>query len=80
MTETGLRYREVKCPWCKHIFMWLKGSGDGSYYVYYNKMTKEHMETAKCPDCGKPMIVLDHVLVGVDTDDDSFEKGTVRGL
>ncbi len=22
-------YREVKCPWCDHIFMWNKNGGEG---------------------------------------------------
>lgn len=69
------RYREVKCPWCDHVFMWNKNSGEGLLWHNYRlKTTHDPVEEAKCPCCGETMIVLEHVLVGIDLDDERVEK------
>ena len=50
MEGDRLQYREVKCPWCGHIFMWEKhGAHDleSSYYLYRLKATDE----GKSADC-----------------------------
>lgn len=68
------KYREVKCPWCDHVFMWDKNSGEEILLHWYRlKSTGESVEEAKCPQCGKKMIVLEHVLTGIDIDDDRIE-------
>ena len=67
-------YREVKCPWCDHIFMWQKNSGEGLIiHEYRLKETKELVEKAKCPKCSMDMVVLDHILEGIDVQDDRIE-------
>ena len=68
------KYREVKCPWCDHVFMWNKNSGEGILIHWYRlKSTGEPVEEAKCPKCGIEMVVLEHVFAGIDKDDDRFE-------
>ena len=68
-------YREVKCPWCDHVFMWNKNSGEGLlFHSYKLKSTEEPVEEAKCPKCGMEMIVLEHIFTGIDKDDDRIEK------
>lgn len=76
-------YREVKCPWCGHIFMWEKHGThamESSFYVYLLKSTHEAVGEAVCPSCEIKMLVLEHVLEGIDPDDERFEKETIRGL
>ncbi len=71
----GYEYREVQCPWCYHIFMWNKyGSEDLVFHRYRLKETGEDVDTAKCPKCGMEIIVLDHILKGIDVDEDRVEK------
>ncbi len=68
-------YREVKCPWCDHVFMWNKNGGEGlTFHEYKVKLTGAYAERAKCPSCEMAMLVLDHVFEGVDFDDDRVEK------
>ena len=72
--EEGYVYREVKCPWCDHVFMWNKNGREGLIiHSYRLKETGEFAEEAKCPKCGEKMIVLDGVFEGVDADDDRIE-------
>ena len=67
-------FREVKCPWCDHVFMWNKNSGEGLvFHMYKLKETREYVEIAKCPKCEMEMIVLDHVFEGIDVSDDRIE-------
>ena len=74
-------YREVKCPFCNHVFMWNeKGREEPVYYIYRLKETRESVEVAKCPKCSKEMIVLPHLWVGIGFDDDRIETIGVRGL
>lgn len=69
------RYREVKCPWCDHIFMWNKDGRRGLImHEYKVKETGEFVQKVDCPKCSMNMIVLDHVLEGVDTKDDRIQK------
>ncbi len=70
----GYEYREVQCPWCDHIFMWNKHGVERPVFQRYRLIeTREALDTAKCPKCGMEIIVLDHVLTGIDLDDDSVE-------
>ena len=81
--EMRYEYREVKCPWCGHIFMWEKhGAHDleSSIFLYTLKTTGEEFVEAKCPSCERRMLVLDHILEGIDNDDDRFEKGILKGI
>ena len=68
-------YREVKCPWCDHVFMWNKDGGEGTViHEYKLKSTGEYVEKTKCPSCEMDMLVVEHILSGIDTDDEMVEK------
>ena len=70
-------YREVQCPWCDHIFLWRKNSGEGLIlHKYRLKTTGEYVETTKCPLCNMEMAVLEHILTGVDQGDSRLESIT----
>ena len=74
-------FREVKCTWCGHVFMWNKNAIVTILtHMYRFKETGEMAEEAKCPKCEKTMIVLDKVFEGVDTRDDRIECIGVRGI
>ena len=75
------KYREVKCPWCDHVFMWNENSGEGLIlHEYRFKETGILTEKAKCPNCSMDMIVLEHVLEGIDVQDDRIEAIGIRGI
>ena len=67
-------YIEVQCPCCDHIFMWNKTGGGLKLSGYKLRTTGETLEEAKCPKCGLEVLVLDHILEGIDVDDDRVEK------
>ena len=72
------KYREVKCPWCDHIFMWSADVREGLIiYEYRLKESGKLVEKAKCPKCSEDMLVLEHILEGIDTNDNRIEK---RGI
>ena len=75
------RYREVKCPWCDHVFMWNRDGGEGLIlHEYRLKENGKYIEKAKCPKCETDILVLDNVFEGIDTDDDRVERIGVRGI
>ena len=68
-------FREVKCPWCDHVFMWNKDGREGCIFPEYRlKSTEEFVQEAKCPNCEMKMVILEHVFEGIDVDDDRIEK------
>jgi len=68
-------YREVKCPWCDHVFMWNKNAREGLVlHKFRLKSTGEPVEDANCPQCGMKMIVLEHTFTGIDIDDDRIKR------
>ena len=69
------QFREVKCPWCDHVFMWTKDRREG-LIIHWQKLKKtgEFVEEAKCPKCASKMIVWEHILEGIDFDDERVEK------
>lgn len=74
-------FREVKCPWCDHIFMWQKHSGEGLVlHEYRSRDTGEFVEKANCPECGMEMLVLERILEGIDTEDERIERVGIRGI
>ena len=74
-------YREVKCPWCEHIFMWNKNGRENHILCLYKlKETGQYIEEAKCPKCNKKILVLDDVLEGIDIDDNRIEHIGIRGI
>lgn len=67
----GYRFREVKCPYCEHVFMWGNLSeGLVRRHEYKSKETGELLEQTRCPKCDIEMVILEHVLEGVDSDDE----------
>ena len=67
-------FREVKCPWCDHVFMWNKNGREGLiFHKYKLKASREYVEEAKCPKCEMKMAVLDKIFEGVDIYDDRIE-------
>ncbi len=74
-------YREVKCPWCGHVFMWNKDGKEGiSVLLYRLRETKEFVKEAKCPKCEEKMVVLPHIFEGVDVNDKRIEAIGIRGI
>ena len=73
--------REVKCPWCDHVFMWIKHTDRSLNCVEYtSKETGKIVGMAKCPSCNKEMLVEDHVLIGYDPKDERFVAHGIRGI
>ena len=67
-------YREVKCPWCDHVFMWHKNGDEWGYYQYRLKENGKHVGNTTCPQCSMEIIVLEHVFEGLSVDDDRIER------
>ena len=79
--EMKYEYREVKCPWCDHVFMWNKDGREGFIiHMYRLKENGQYVEEATCPKCEMRMIVLDKVFEGIDIDDDRIEHIGVRDI
>lgn len=75
------KYREVKCPWCDHTFMWSADSREGLIiHEYRLKESGQFVEKTKRPKCSEDMLVLEHILEGIDTNDNRIEKIGVRGI
>ena len=69
------RYREVKCPWCDHTFMWNRDGREGIIIPEYRlKENGEYVEKVRCPKCNMDMIVLEHILEGIDIQDERVES------
>ena len=74
-------FREVKCPWCGHIFMWNKNEGEGlRTHEYRLKETGEYLGNPKCSKCDIGMVVLDSVLEGIDPKDERVRSIGIRGI
>lgn len=75
------KYREIKCPWCDHVFMWSDDCREGLIINEYRlKESGELVPKAKCPKCSEDMLVLEHILEGIDTNDNRIEKIGIRGI
>lgn len=74
-SNTGYEYRIVKCPWCEHVFMWdMSDTKRRPWGIIYRFIeTGEHVYATKCPKCNKDMVVLNHVLEGIDMKDNRVE-------
>ena len=68
------RFREVKCPWCDHVFMWNRDGREGIIINQYRlKDTGESIETAVCPMCENEVAVLDGIFEAIAVDDSRIE-------
>ena len=76
------KYRQVQCPLCNHIFMWIEHADlPTSYNVYGRKGMDEGLGSTHCPKCNCEMIVPSDVTIGVSIEDENVELiGTVRGI
>lgn len=75
------KYREVKCPWCDHIFMWNENGREGLIiHEYRLKESGKYIEKTKCPKCAEEMLVLDHILEGIELNDERVEVIGARGI
>ncbi len=76
------KFREVKCPWCGHIFMWNENGWEERIVIYHYRLkeTGERLGKTKCPKCDIDMIVQSSVLEGIDPKDDRVEAIGVRGI
>lgn len=75
------KYREVICPWCDHKFMWQEDGGEGPVICEYeDKETGKYYAATKCPKCSEEMVVLNHILQGIDTEDPRLIKHVFRGI
>lgn len=75
------KFKEVQCPKCKHIFVWLNEPHGNSYCLYRRKGVEEELFTTTCPECSLEMVVPHDSHEGIDILDEKIEfYSTVRGL
>lgn len=75
------KYRQVQCPKCDHIFMWLEGPTGTSYCLYRRKGENEELHNTTCPKCNLEMVVPSNSIKGIDINDSSVELfTTIRGI
>lgn len=76
------KYRHVKCPCCKHIFMWREESYTGSSCdIFKYKGIDVQLESACCPKCDFEMVVENHLFEGIDIQDKNIERFiAIRGI
>ena len=74
--------RQIQCPACDHIFMWIEYADlPTSYNVYKRKNRDEELGSTHCPKCNCEMIAPDNSTVGISVGDENVElKCTVRGI
>ena len=76
------KYRQIECPLCGHIFMWIEYADlPPSYNVYRRKGVDEELGSTHCPMCNCEMIVPNDSERGISVEDENVElRGTVRGI
>lgn len=74
------KFRDVKCPWCSHIFMLQIHSDITPVYECNDIESNRLGERAVCPKCSAEMAVLDGVLEGMDTKDAKIKLVLSRGI
>lgn len=75
------KYRQVQCPKCKHIFMWLEGPTGSSYCIYRRKNRDEEIFSTTCPKCNLKMVVPSDTVEGIDINDEAIIlSSTLRGI
>ena len=74
-------YRQVKCPRCNHLFMWIENEDKPRRYsIYRRKGRDEMLLSTKCPKCNCKMVVAGDSLVGLYENDEKVEEiGIVEG-
>ena len=77
-----LRYRQVQCPLCDHIFLWQRASYTGPGCDIYRRTGRnEELESTYCPKCGFEMVVAEDLLEGIDIQDEKLERiSAIRGI
>lgn len=75
------KFREIKCPSCKHKFAWLEKPFGNSYNVYRRKGIDEELFSTICPNCSLEMVIPKDMIIGIDINDSEIELyGTMRGI
>lgn len=76
------KYRQIECPLCGHIFMWIEYADlPPNYNVYRRKGVDEELGSTHCPKCNCEMIVSNDSKRGISVEDEVVElRGTVRGI
>lgn len=76
------KYRQIECPLCGHIFMWIEYADlPPNYNVYRRKGVDEELGSTHCPKCNCGMIVSNDSKRGISVEDEVVElRGTVRGI
>ena len=76
------KYRQVKCPLCDHVFMWIEYADlPPNYNVYRRKGIDEELGSTHCPKCNCEMIVPSECSTGISVETKNVElRGTVRGI
>ena len=66
-----MKFREVKCPFCDHVFMWREyGEMEPEYRERNEDGTKgEYLYRTKCPKCEETLAIKDHVFLPLDPAD-----------
>ena len=77
-----IQYRNVQCPYCDHVFMFHKDPGEWGFgrYPYRMKDTGEPLWNAVCPKCGEELLVKEHELLAMDSNDERVEKRNKTGI
>ena len=69
------KFREVKCPFCDHIFMFQENGGKGLKINEYKlKDTNQNIEKTKCPKCNENLFVIPEKLEATDEKDKKIKK------
>lgn len=75
------KYRQVRCPKCRHVFVWLNEPTGTSYRTYRRKGFDEELYSTTCPKCNLEIAVPLDTLDGIDIDDTAIEIfATYRGI
>ena len=74
--------RQIQCPRCEHIFMWIEYADlPTSYCVYKRKNVEEELGSTHCPKCNCEMVVPNDSERGISVENENVElRGTVRGI
>ncbi len=81
MKQKVYKYREVECPYCNHVFMWINGESIPNKTIEYRiEGCDAILEDAICPECGRTCLIMPGILAGLREDDSRVRKFGIRGL
>lgn len=75
------QFREVECPNCNHVFVWLNGPSGNRYRLYRRKGVEEELFSTVCPCCSLEIVIPSDLHTGIDIQDEAIEQfAAVRGI